>query len=153
MTNYRLTKYNPAFRDQKGVYTKNEWTSFGDIGSTYDGAVFKEKDYLQIENNYLNAIEELLKLAQVNNLKLVQLENSKNFQFEIDLKVGESYQFSSVIKIAKQTLRENIWTEFKNETGEYLKFGYDYYVYLGLDYDYQQAKEVTEKYHLFLEKI
>ncbi|MFL0507599.1 hypothetical protein ACH0B5_17895 [Ureibacillus sp. 179-F W5.1 NHS] len=29
---WRITKYNPAFRDQDGAYMKDEWISSSDIG-------------------------------------------------------------------------------------------------------------------------
>jgi hypothetical protein len=29
---YRVTKYDPTRRDARGAYTREEWTSFGDIG-------------------------------------------------------------------------------------------------------------------------
>ncbi len=29
---WRVTKYNPTFRDENGTYIKDEWTSFSDIG-------------------------------------------------------------------------------------------------------------------------
>jgi hypothetical protein len=32
MYQYRITKYNPVFRDEKGRCTSEEWTSFGDVG-------------------------------------------------------------------------------------------------------------------------
>jgi len=34
---YRITKYNPMNRDANGAYLLNEWTSFSDIGKTFDG--------------------------------------------------------------------------------------------------------------------
>ena len=30
MNYYRITKYNPEFRNEQGFYTKNDWTSISD---------------------------------------------------------------------------------------------------------------------------
>ncbi len=39
MFQYRITKYDPAFRID-GKYTKDEWTSIHDIGKIYNGCIF-----------------------------------------------------------------------------------------------------------------
>ena len=42
MTYYRISKYDPAYRVD-GVYQKDEWTAFSDIGKEYDGTRFLAK--------------------------------------------------------------------------------------------------------------
>jgi len=32
-----VTKYNPRFRKSSGAYTRDEWTSFADIGHSFGG--------------------------------------------------------------------------------------------------------------------
>ena len=32
---YRITKYNPEFRDEEGRYILDEWTSVTDIGKEF----------------------------------------------------------------------------------------------------------------------
>ena len=32
-----IVKYNPKYYDAKGVYTKDEWTDFSDIGKEFEG--------------------------------------------------------------------------------------------------------------------
>ena len=34
MNHWRVTKYNPQYRNRKGVYTKEEWTEVADIGNS-----------------------------------------------------------------------------------------------------------------------
>ena len=50
---YRVTKYNPAFRDQSGAYTKDEWTFFGQIGRTFSGVPFTFDEYERVEQAYV----------------------------------------------------------------------------------------------------
>ena len=38
MYKYRITKYNPKYRNNKGHYLiKNEWSAISDINEEYDG--------------------------------------------------------------------------------------------------------------------
>lgn len=54
-----ITKYDPKYRDQNGLYTKDEWTSYVDIGKKYDGVTFSRSDYLLTEFRYLEAVERI----------------------------------------------------------------------------------------------
>lgn len=45
MNEYRVTKYNLAFRDSSGAYTRDEWISFGDIGRSFDGVKLTAEAY------------------------------------------------------------------------------------------------------------
>ena len=49
MNEYRVTKYNPAFRDQLGHYARPEWIRFKDIGKTYSGVLFTREEYERVE--------------------------------------------------------------------------------------------------------
>ena len=48
VTEYRITKYNPAHRIN-GVYTADEWTSFSDIGKVFGDTILSQDDYLKTE--------------------------------------------------------------------------------------------------------
>jgi hypothetical protein len=52
---YRVTKYDPAFRDARGAYTRVEWTSVGDIGTSFGGVVLTEAEYQRVEDAYIAA--------------------------------------------------------------------------------------------------
>lgn len=51
MYKYRISKYNPQYRNEEGCYTKNEWTSYSDIGTIYEGRKFTKEEYLYVEKN------------------------------------------------------------------------------------------------------
>lgn len=38
MVSWRITKYDPKDRDQNGVFLKESWTSFSDVGKVVDGS-------------------------------------------------------------------------------------------------------------------
>jgi nucleoside-triphosphatase len=46
---YRVTKYDPAFRDRAGRYLREEWTSVGDIGRSFGGVVLTREEYRRVE--------------------------------------------------------------------------------------------------------
>jgi hypothetical protein len=49
MHEYRITKYDPTLRDENGRYTREEWTSFSQVG----GAVSFE-EYVRVEKAYID---------------------------------------------------------------------------------------------------
>ena len=38
------------FRDSAGAYTRDEWTSFGDIGRSFDGVELTRGEYERVED-------------------------------------------------------------------------------------------------------
>jgi hypothetical protein len=72
MYQYRVTKYNPVFRDENGRYTSEEWTSFGDVGE-----IVSVKEYVRVETAYIEAALAFLREAGVVELQIRGLENSK----------------------------------------------------------------------------
>ena len=51
---WRITKYNPDYRNKKGHYLLDAWTEHSDIGRSYDG---KKATFL--EHHELNADPEI----------------------------------------------------------------------------------------------
>ena len=74
MIKYRISKYNPKFRDDDGVYLKNEWTSMSDIGKTFDGKVFVKQEYEYVEKNYLNFFVQLCSIYKVDKINIRKIE-------------------------------------------------------------------------------
>ena len=50
---WRITKYNPAFRNEKGAYLKNEWISISDVGKSFDGKILTLPEYQKAEDAYV----------------------------------------------------------------------------------------------------
>jgi hypothetical protein len=49
---YRLTKYNPIYRDDHGRFAGDEWTRISNIADTIAG----QNEYRRIEDAYASAI-------------------------------------------------------------------------------------------------
>jgi len=58
-----IVKYNPKYYDAKGVYTKDEWTEFSDIGRLFDGKRLSIEEYLEAENNFIAFVNDCLDIA------------------------------------------------------------------------------------------
>jgi hypothetical protein len=55
---WRVTKYDPAMRNEHGHFTGDEWIMTQEIGSVVDGKLFTKNEYLEMEDRYVNAAEE-----------------------------------------------------------------------------------------------
>lgn len=73
MHKYRISKYNPEFRNDKGIYLKDDWTSYCDIGKIYE-KVFTKEDYLNVESKYCDVISEILGQNKIEEMMLQDLE-------------------------------------------------------------------------------
>ncbi len=40
MISYRVTKYNPAYRNEQGWYLKDDWTCYSEVGVRSNGEIF-----------------------------------------------------------------------------------------------------------------
>ena len=129
MYQYRITKYDPNFRDAAGAFTKDQWTSYSDIGSTYDNATLTEQDYLRVESAYISSAINLLRDSGINELTVSGLEQHGESS---SLHNGQSIQLSTISQYFQGALREHYWCRFESNTGAFVHFGNDYYMYVGL---------------------
>ena len=146
---YRITKYNPEFRDKNGIYLKNEWTSVNDIGKVFDGEELTKEKYLYIENGYISAIKLIMEENNISTLMINCLEKyydvSDETYFSPDEKelLAEIKDNMNVSKdkletLIRMALRELLWCKLRSEKVE-IEFGYDYYMYIKCD----QIKDST----------
>ena len=50
-----VTKYNPKYRDANGVYRREEWTDYSDIGNKFNDKIFTLEEYETVETLYIKA--------------------------------------------------------------------------------------------------
>ena len=74
MSRYRISKYNPLLRDERGCFIGEDWTSFSDIGKKYNGKVLTNLQYIDVEAKYMDAIITVLHQSQVNTMIVEKLE-------------------------------------------------------------------------------
>ena len=145
MGEYRITKYNPANRDN-GIYTVDEWTSFSDIGSVFNGTKLTEDIYLKTEKAYIDCCIELINREHISNLSLENLECYKD-NITFPTKVFDAEQIRQVITAC---LREQCWFKLVGKDF-FIHFGWDYYMYVGTSLPNVIVEQVATRYGLYCE--
>lgn len=150
MEQYRISKYNPIYRDCTGAYKKNEWTAYSDIGNIYNGERFTTEQYLEIESKYCNAIITILKQQKIKYFQIQDLEMpftlkeiekafcEKGLEItESQKRIVKTIQENQIISIKQiktyltMLLRECCWCVLADIEGKsYIDVGYDYYIHL-----------------------
>ena len=147
---FRVTKYDPKYRIN-GVYCKDEWTSYSDIGKKYNNKIFTITDYLKVEDAYLEVIKTALIKANVCQLKITDLE-----QFlQHDYCVSDHEMLTSVddiLGVSRDCLRETVWCKLVGDNF-FIHFGYDYYMYIGCCIDKAVMNDIVSQQGLYLELI
>ncbi|WP_434799127.1 hypothetical protein [Terrisporobacter vanillatitrophus] len=142
MMNYRISKYDPKYRDEHGIYTRNEWTSISDVGEYFNGYEVTMEEYLDTENKYVKAINIILDYLKISYLYIMELEkyedtiteiNNDFCQNDIDrndfIKEGQELNRKEINYVIKSTLRERFWCGlYSKATHIIIKPGYDFYI-------------------------
>ena len=174
MYKYRISKYDPQYRDQKGAYCREDWTSYSDIGQIYNGKLFSKDDYIKTETLYCNAVLNILKINNVNELVLDNLElnfscdemkqmlQSKGLDLSMkaemainSLKNGDKISISELPLYLKLILRECFWCELTDAaSSKRIGFGFDYYIYLYSESILsEELIKIYKQEGLFIEKM
>jgi len=139
MYSYRVTKYNPQYRNKNGAYTKEEWTSISEIGKMYGDKLFELEEYLNYENAYISAVLIAMKANNVHSLKIKHFE--EHYIESSDMPINDGDMVIDEIKnrkiincanlefLIKLILREIVWCKLVSDD-VLVHFGYDYYMYI-----------------------
>ena len=157
MNSWRISKYNPLYRDNSGKYLKEEWTSVFDVDED------KFTEYLEIESKYINSILLIMKCSDVNFLIIEGLEKQSDTELENNfsektlelfhsIKEGFSITYNDIIHFCPLVLREVVWCKLVNPK-MFVHFGYDYYMYIGNVKSCIEDIEEIKKMGLFVEEF
>ena len=149
---YRITKYDPQYRDENGRYTQNEWTSFNDVGKAYGSSVFSEEEYRKVENAYVSSALAFLNESDVRKLSQIDVQNPNSLQITgIDLREGNICEVEAAENLFRAVLREQFWCKFEWQSEAYVHFGWDYYMYVAVPRDCPKSIVYAEGQGLFVE--
>ena len=87
-------------------------------------------------------------MASIKGLNIVWIENSKGKKWTPKLYV----KLKLIPILIRLTLRNKIWCKLESKNS-YLHFGYDYYMYIGVDLPFEVVNNVCTKYNLFCEEF
>lgn len=168
MISWRVTKYNPKYRDEEDVYHNDEWTSCHDIGKLFNGNEFTANDYLAIENAYINAVLSFMQNINVTSFKVKCLEKyndnivSQNttlvytnemIKLYVELHENSILGVDNIQNLCRLLLREQLWCKLENDNRMFVHFGYDYYMYIGCLLKPENITDLIQGTGLFMERI
>jgi len=162
LNNWRITKYNPAFRNEKGTYLREEWTSVSDIVA----GMVSIRDYRRVEEAYIQSLAEIMNDSKVNALQIFELE--KNGPLDVmdalkplyskehqriynDVTSGSFVMGENLNFVLELLLRENLWCKLMYSDKMYAHFGFDYYMYVGSHRECTRAINTIKSMDLFVE--
>lgn len=147
MFEYRVTKYDPDLRD--GVaYLRDEWTSFSDIGQSFNGVVLTESEYQRVEDAYATAAVAFLREAGVVSLTVSGLENHATIP--LTFVEGSALSLAQIGRVVRRMLRDHFWCRLQSENA-FVHIGWDYYMYIGVPAHCPNAIAMARQLGLFPE--
>lgn len=147
---FRVTKYNPAFRNAEGAFTGDEWTNFSDIGRMINGAVLTNVVYKRVEDAYVRTATEFLQESGVTSLFVVGVEC-----VEGDASVpttGKQLSLHQIGETIRRLLREEFWCRLE-DAQSFVHIGYDYYMYIAVPSKCPRAEILAKQLGLFVERF
>ena len=153
MIQYRVTKYDPQYRDASGAYNRNEWIMHSQIGESFDDGVLTEPQYMAVENAYVDAAVSFLLESGVDSLAIQSLENARGYQSS-DLTIADGHVCSlpEIADLARLVLRDIIWCKLARDAA-FIHFGWDYYMYIGVPVPCPIAINSATESGLFVESF
>jgi hypothetical protein len=145
---HRVTKYDPAHRDRRGAYTREEWTSVSYIGLSFSNVILTEAEYQRVEAAYASAAIAFMREAGVESLAVVGLENHKGIS--IPFGEGSTLDLDDTVRVLQQVLRAEFWCRLES-AGGFIHLGYDYYMYIGVGQRCPEAEMFACHLGLFVE--
>ena len=145
MIEYRITKYDPAKRNEHGHYLDiEEWTEFCDVGKNVT-----LEEYEQVEASYIKTAIEFLSSTGITKLNIVGFKEYQNRRVP---KENESIAIGEFENELRSLLRGDFWCKFESEFG-YVHVGYDFYMYIGVNTLEPGLIELAQNRGLFVEEF
>ncbi len=159
---WRITKYNPSYRDEDGIFSNDEWCIYSEIGKTFNGVRFDFQEYAQTEKLYMDAIELFMKCHNISSLQINTLEKNKKLKKDIHnttdmvqvfdtIEEGCWVEQAHIQDLCKLILRDKLWCKLRYSRKMFVHFGWDFYMYVGSSSLCSDAIFSIEKSGLFVE--
>ena len=124
----RLSRYDPNHK-----YRSDEtWTSYADIGRTFEDGRLTEESYLRIERAYLAAAKAIAMEALVGELTVASLEFVREPAQRPQIEEGLRLPLDHALEVLRRELRGDLSCRLVDGRF-YIDVGLDYYLYVGVD--------------------
>lgn len=149
MNEYRVTKYNPEFRNEYDHYIRDEWTNFKQIGDPFSGVVLTLDEYKRVEDAYVDVALSFLRESGVDSLKVAGLENRQKRM--LDVSNDEVLALERIGEVIRAILRDEDWCRLEGNEA-FLHFHWDYYMYIGVPHPCPKAEALATERGLYVEE-
>jgi hypothetical protein len=149
---YRITKYDPALRDDDGSFpadSPTSWTAFSDVGDVFGGTLLTLPTYLNAEATHLVVVASFIEEEGLASLVAQGVENA-NGGFRAH--EGQKVTAAEAVEAVRQMLREEGWCRLIDDDRFYIHVGWDYYVYVGTSRPCEQSIRFAEARGLFVDR-
>jgi hypothetical protein len=150
MPYHRVTKYDPRFRDPRGRYARDEWTSAGDVGRCFGGVVLTGEEYRRVEDAYVAVALSFLRESGVSSLTVTGLESTRAGPHPFS--EGSVLDLERLAEVIRGLLREEFWCRLEGP-GSFIHVGWDYYMYLGVPCPCPTSEGLAARPGLFVEEF
>src|SRR5262245_16714484 len=136
---WRVTKYDPRYRDRTGRYLRDEWIGAAQIGEEFVDGVLTQEEYVRVEGLYAAAVVRLWTASGEPALQIQALEPQSGFGLPPqtdDLHDvgfgdwrpvnGERVHGAGLEALVRWCLRDLGWCRLVSD-GFCVEFGYDFY--------------------------
>lgn len=148
MHQYRVTKYDPQYR-VNGVYTRDEWTCFSNVGRSFGGVCFTMSDYERAEQQH---IDFLLALADREGAFPLIVNGLEDKRAAAPWQEGMRIPRDDFPAIIRDVLRNECWCRLQARDF-FIHFGWDYYMYVGCTHTQEAITALAAQYALFADPM
>jgi hypothetical protein len=138
---WRVTRYDPALRDERGAYRVDTWTSVSDVGPE-----LTLNEYLDVEAGYLQAFRAFAEESGVVQLQIRELDIGEG------AREGELVAVDAAGELVRRMLREELVCRLESPRNDFaIHVGFDLYMYIGSARPCRRAVRVATDSGLFVE--
>lgn len=147
---YRVTKYDPSNRDERGVYAVDEWIMFSQVGSVVGGKLLTMEEYQRTEDAYVATAISFLRESGSQTVTVRQLEDPRGeaAKLKVHEECGLNHKHASFLM--RLILRNLAWCKLESDGG-IVHFGWDYYMYVGVRIPCDESRVLAGNHGLFVE--
>ncbi|HEX4069042.1 MAG TPA: hypothetical protein VHX42_03000 [Candidatus Babeliales bacterium] len=159
---WRITKYNPQYRNSHDIFLQDEWTSYADIGKIFDTIKLTYEEYAHIENLYIKAIQSFMQCHNISSLQITTLESPATLDSDIhdtdaminlfnSIKNNDWISQNNIENLCKLILRDKLWGKLIYNKQLFIHFGWDFYMYIGSSLSCAETISTIQNSGLFVE--
>lgn len=143
---WRVSRYDPARRDERGAYQSETWTSVGDVGNRYDGRELTLAEYERVEAAYVTAFVAFATESGVERFQVRDLDSGDG------LEEGAILSLDEAPAIVGRMLREDVICKLEAPSEDFaLHVGFDLYMYVGSAHPCPNATRRARELGLYIE--